>query len=347
MIDKVRAALLSWFDSGRRDLPWRKTRDPYAIWVAEMMLQQTQVRTVVPYYQRFLARFPTVRKLARASVDEVLEAWAGLGYYGRARNLHAAAREVVDHHRGKLPEDEAALRALPGIGRYTAGAIASIAFGRAAPVLDGNAARVLARLVAHDGTPSLLWPLAADLVPPDRPGDFNQALMELGATVCTPRDPTCLICPLAVLCEARRQGRTGELPRPRRRARPREASAACAIVERGAQWLVAKRPPHGLLGGLWEFPTFDLADGEEPAAVAERALRFDLGVEAVAIERLRPVRHAFSHLRLRVEPVRFEWRGGRLKSGRYPSVRFAGARAIDRLALSALARKVLDRLRGS
>jgi A/G-specific adenine glycosylase len=260
---EVARRVVAHFRSVRRDLPWRRSRDPYAIWVSEIMLQQTRVAAVVPYYERWMARFPTVTALAEAPLDDVLAAWAGLGYYSRARNLHRGAREVVTRHGGALPASAAALRALPGIGPYTAGAIASIAFAQPEPLVDGNVARVLARLYAIDidikssAASSTLWRLAAELVPGDAPGDFNQGLMELGATVCTPLGPTCLLCPLTALCRARAQGREHELPRMPARKRPHELpliDATALWIERRGKLLLARRTPDGLYGGLWELP---------------------------------------------------------------------------------------------
>jgi A/G-specific adenine glycosylase len=214
----LRRALLDWYRANRRDLPWRATRDPYAIWISEAMLQQTRVETAIPYYERFLARFPDLQTLADADSDDVLGVWAGLGYYSRARNLHAAARIVVDEHAGELPDDAEALRSLPGVGRYTAGAVASIAFDRPEPVVDGNVSRVFARLrgirddVRKAATVRRLWEEAAALVRGPHPGDLNQALMELGARVCTPRAPRCPVCPVAHHCEAQRGGDAEALP---------------------------------------------------------------------------------------------------------------------------------------
>src|SRR5512136_569268 len=216
----LRRALLGWYARRRRALPWRGVRDPYRIWVSEVMLQQTRIATATPYYHAFLGRFPTLAALARARPADVLEAWSGLGYYRRARSLHAAAREVVREHGGRVPDDPAAFERLPGVGRYTAGAVLSIAYGRPLPALDGNAARVLSRLEALPATmrdpagARRLWALAAARVPADRPGDWNQALMELGATVCTPRAPRCAACPLRRHCRALALGRVDRLPPP-------------------------------------------------------------------------------------------------------------------------------------
>ncbi len=258
----IAGALVRWFRRGHRDLPWRRTRDPYAVWVSEIMLQQTRVEVVVPYYERFLARFPAVDTLATAPLDEVLAQWAGLGYYRRARQLHAAAGSIVRDHAGRLPEPEDALRGLPGIGRYTAGAIRSIAFGLPAPIVDGNVARVLSRLFALAGGPGeaawekRLWGLATALVPAADPSAFNQGLMELGATVCTPRAPRCDACPLARFCQARGHGRPEAYPPPKARARVERVERWALVSTRrsdGALWL-CRRADDGPNAGQWEFP---------------------------------------------------------------------------------------------
>jgi A/G-specific adenine glycosylase len=302
---EVAARVVAGFRQQQRDLPWRRTRDPYAIWVSEIMLQQTRVAAVIPYFERWLARFPTVEALAAAPLDDVLAHWAGLGYYSRARNLHRGAAEVVAQYRGALPRDPAALGALPGIGRYTAGAIASIAHGVRAPLVDGNVARVLARLYAIEGnikataTTQRLWQLAERLVPDSAPGDFNQGLMELGATVCTPTSPTCLVCPLRAICRAHRDGREAELPEMPARKRPEElpllASSALWIEADGAL-LLARRRPTGLYGGLWELP--QAAGLDDAAALVGR-----LTGRPVEIADMVPVhRHAqlLTHRRLRI-----------------------------------------------
>ncbi len=254
-------ALCAWYERARRDLPWRRTRDPYAVWISEIMLQQTRVDTAGPYWERFLTRFPSVEALAAADLEEVLRLWAGLGYYSRARNLHAAARLVAADHGGELPSDEASLRALPGVGRYTAGAIRSIAFHQQAPLVDGNVARVLSRLFSLEGDPAtpagqrVLWELAGRLVPAGaRASVFNQGLMELGATVCSPREPACDACPLATACAARAEGRQAALP-PSKKARPvPDRTVDVLALSRANLLFVARRPPEGLWGGLWELP---------------------------------------------------------------------------------------------
>jgi A/G-specific adenine glycosylase len=304
---ELRDGLLSWFDRARRDLPWRRTSDPYAIWVSEVMLQQTQVDRVVPYFERFVSRFPTVEALAGASLEEVLSQWRGLGYYSRARNLHAAAKVVAREHRGRLPDDVEGLRALPGFGRYTAGAVASIAFGRQTPLVDGNVARVLSRLFEIDGAPgdkareALLWALATVLVQGERPGDFNQALMELGATVCTPSSPTCLLCPVRGRCRAQASGRQGELPPPKKPAPRKRLELAVALSQRGGEVLLARRAERGLFGGLWELPALVLERGDSGYARLRKLFgkRATIGPEMLVLERTLTHRD----LVLRVFPV--------------------------------------------
>jgi A/G-specific adenine glycosylase len=250
--------LLDWYSRERRDLPWRATRDPYRIWLSEIMLQQTRVAAAIPYYERFLTRFPTVEALARAPEQDVLALWAGLGYYSRARNLHRAAAQVAD--RG-FPHDYESFRALPGVGDYTAAAIASIAFGEPRAAVDGNVVRVIARLAACPSdisSPAVrkrLGEAASTLLDRRRPGDFNQAMIELGATVCLPRDPRCAACPIAQYCQARRQGRQLELPVRRRDARKERIEVTLAVVRRDEKLLLRRRPADaGRMAGFWELP---------------------------------------------------------------------------------------------
>jgi len=247
-----RRKLLSWYRRNRRDLPWRRTSDPYAIWISEIMLQQTRVAAVVPYYERFLARFPDVRALAKARLDQVLALWSGLGYYRRARHLHAAAREVL---RNGFPRTEAEWRNLPGIGPYAAAAISSIAFGERAAAVDGNVVRVLSRLHATNGP---VRELARAWLSPRSPGDHNQALMELGATVCTPRAPSCPRCPLTSSC----RGRSDPTRYPKPRAKPRitEERLAVALIVRDGRVQLVRRSPDGLLAGMWELPPATTGD---------------------------------------------------------------------------------------
>ncbi|MBI5865813.1 MAG: A/G-specific adenine glycosylase [Planctomycetes bacterium] len=298
------APLLRWYRANRRDLPWRRTSDPYRIWLSEIMLQQTRVEAVIPYYGRFLADFPTVQSLADAPIDEVLRRWAGLGYYSRARNLHAAAKLVATQHAGKFPDQPESLAELPGVGRYTAAAIASIAFGRRAAVLDGNVKRVLARCMGiresidSPATVRRLWTLAESLVPARSPGDFNQAMMELGATVCTPRKPHCDCCPLAQRCVAAKTGSQHEIPVRRKKPNAPTIIAACAWIERRSRVLLVQRPHRGLLGGLWELPGGPADNGEAPADALRRQGREAFGVTLAVGKCLGVIEHVFTHRRL-------------------------------------------------
>lgn len=298
-VDAIRAALLSFYDEAARALPWRDTRDPYAVWVSEVMSQQTRVETVIPYYQRWLERFPTVAALADAAEDEVLKAWEGLGYYSRARNLHAAARLVRERHGGSLPIAYDSLRTLPGVGTYTAGAVSSIAFGASRPAVDGNVRRVLARLLDQPAPPAaLLNEVAGALVPADRPGDFNQALMELGATICTPRAPRCGRCPIASLCAARTAGTQEQRPLPKpKKAVPVFDIATAAVRAPDGRMMIVRRPRHGLLAGMWCFPGAEFQPGDDPAS---RALDVARTHTSAAMPRpLGVVEHVFSHRRER------------------------------------------------
>ena len=311
---ELRRHLLAWFQARARALPWRKDTDPYRVWVSEVMLQQTRVEAVIPYYLRWMERFPSVERLADAPEEEVMGAWAGLGYYSRARNLHRAARVVRERHGGVLPSDPEVLRALPGVGEYTVGAVGSIAFGLPLPAVDGNVRRVLARLGDEpDPSPALLRRWAGALVDPERPGDFNQALMELGATVCTPRNPLCRECPVSIACRARAAGTQGERPVPRRKGAVRETSWGVAVMVAGAgeeaRVLLRRRPSNGLLGGMWEFPSEEVGEEPGPGGALEAALLAGAGLQGgLKGERgrpLAPVPHLFSHIRATYHP--FLW----------------------------------------
>jgi len=303
---------LQWFAVHRRPLPWRENRDPYRVWVAEVMLQQTRVDTAVPYYRRFLERFPTVEALAGASETEVLKAWEGLGYYSRARNLQRAAREVVARYGGKLPQEADALAALPGIGPYTAGAIAALAYNQPVAAVDGNVLRVMARVLGIDddvtrrAVQRRIKAAVEAMIPPGRGGALAEALMELGALVCTPRAPRCPDCPWQEACAAYQTGQADVLPRRRARTRPRLVHGAVALIDWGGRVLVVRRPDEGLLAGLWEFPWAEApAEADAGPALAQNvARRYGL---LVRVEReLAPVRHVFSHVewRLRIYACR-------------------------------------------
>jgi len=298
-------ALIAWFTAHKADLPWRRVRDPYRIWLSEIMLQQTQVATVSPYYERFLARFPTVEALAAAPLGDVLKLWEGLGYYSRARNLHRAAQRVVEQLGGAFPSTVEGLRALPGVGRYTAGAVASLAFDADAPVLDGNVIRVLARVcdVAEDvrapRTQRALWALAETILPRGRAAAWNEGLMELGRRICTPQSPDCPACPIRAHCDAYAKGVQNE--RPVRAPRPRTPhfDVTAAVIRRAdGRLLIAQRPADGMLGGLWEFPGGKREPGESLRACLRREIREELGVEIAVGAQIGAVKHGYTHFRI-------------------------------------------------
>jgi len=336
-------ALLGWYDAHRRDLPWRGTRDPYRILVSEVMLQQTRVETVLPYYDRFLVRFPTVESLAQAPVEDVLLHWSGLGYYRRARQLHQAARRVAAAG-GEFPLTVEGLEELPGVGAYTAAAVASIAFGVEVPVLDGNAERVLARLLAWPGDPrsgpgrAKLLAAARQLLDPARPGDSNQAIMELGATVCLPAAPRCAQCPLAPGCRGYATGAPARFPARRRRRPSERLQQVAVLLERDGRVLLFRRPDSSpLLAGLWEPPWTAAASD---AAAVEAALARDFGLRLRLGERVGEFRHAITYRNLRVEVRRAELEdGGEVGEG--VEAIWAGAEDLGRLALSSWVAKML------
>jgi len=352
-VKEVRSALLSWYRKTRRDLPWRRTRDPYRIWVSETMLQQTRVETVVHYYERFLARFPDLHSLATADTDDVLGEWAGLGYYGRARNLQTAARQVVEEWGGEMPDDVEGLSSLKGVGRYTAGAVASIAFDRPAPVVDGNVTRVLTRLLGireeARSAPVLrrLWEEAEALARGRSPGDLNQALMELGATVCTPRSPLCEVCPIAAHCRARESGDPEAIPVKRPRPKPKRLEAAAAFLERRGKALAVRRPPRGLLGGLWELPGGELNAKEIPEEGLARSMRERVGLTLSGIEKLGTVRHVFTHRVLHLHVYRARGAAGRVRLAGFDAHRWLPPARLTELPQSALMGKALRLVSGS
>jgi A/G-specific adenine glycosylase len=305
--DDVRAALqlalLQWYQQSGRDLPWRSTRDPYAIWVSEVMLQQTQVKTVIPYYQRWLATFPTIAALASAQQQQVLKTWEGLGYYARARNLHRAAQAILQKHGGKFPEQLLEVMSLPGIGRTTAGGILSAAFNQPVAILDGNVKRVLARLIALPVPPTKaltsLWVLSEQLIHPTQSRNFNQALMDLGATICTPKAPMCSECPWNLHCQAYNLGVQSELPRREMTPPlPHKLIGVAVIWNDQGQILIDRRRQSGLLGGLWEFPGGKLEPEETIPACIKREIQEELGIAIAVEDHLISVDHAYSHFRV-------------------------------------------------
>ena len=366
MIDDLpafRAALLDWYAAHARDLPWRRTRDPYEVWVSEVMLQQTTVAAVVPYWERFLARFPTVEALAAAEEADVLRLWEGLGYYSRARNLHAAAKAVVA--RGGWPRSVEGLRELPGVGRYTAGAVAAFAFDLPAPIVEANTLRLYARLLAYRGDPRatagqrVLWDFAARIVAPVEAGRFNQALMELGGTVCTVRDPACGRCPVSRWCGAFAEGSQAEIPPPKVRPKITDVTEATVAVRRtdGAV-LLRRRGADERWAGLWDFPRFeppaaltaDLppVDAKRPAltGMAETgplrdwladAVADQTGVQCAVGEPSREIRHGVTRFRIRLLCCEARRTGGRLKRGE--ELRWVSLRELTDVPLSKTGRQ--------
>ncbi len=316
---RLSSKLLTWYHAHKRTLPWRDHPDAYAVWVSEIMLQQTRVETVIPYFEKWMRLFPSIKALANASEQEVLNAWEGLGYYSRARNLHKAARIVADQYEGAIPRDLEQLRKLPGIGRYTAGAIASMAFGMDVAALDGNIKRVYARLfdvaqlVDSPRGEKILWQLADEQLPKGHAGDFNQALMDLGALICVPKNPRCLICPVMGLCQARQNGTQDQRPvKSPKKDVPHYVHAAGVIIARG-RVLLAQRPSEGLLGGMWEFPNARVEG--DPARGLAKALKTGYGIRASTtreknarspLSAVGIVQHGYSHFSVTVHAFRCE-----------------------------------------
>jgi A/G-specific adenine glycosylase len=339
---RIATPLLRWYDRQKRDLPWRRDPSPYKTLVSELMLQQTTVATVIPYFERFLARFPTLASLAAAGEDEVTALWSGLGYYARVRNLRRAAVVAVAEHGGALPRTEAELRALPGLGPYTAAAVAAIAFGVPTFALDGNGARVMARLggvsdsIDEPATRARLRAAGQREVPPDRPGDFTQAVMELGATVCTPRAPRCGECPVRGACLALGAGKVDELPRRSRKPARPSVRVACACVTDGARVLMVKRG-QGLLAGTWSLPEEVVTSG--PPRDAARRLATAAGVRAASVDHRGAIRHVFTHRDVTAEVFRVKVsRAGRSRADH----RWVAVDGLGALGISTFTRKTVE-----
>ena len=334
-------ALLGWYGRARRDLPWRRSQDPYRVWVSEIMLQQTQVERVRDFYDRFLERFPTVAALAVAAEHDVLRLWEGLGYYRRARQLHAAAKAIVADHAGEFPRTVAGLRSLPGIGRYTAGAIASIAFDLPEPIVEANSRRVIARLAGHTGPlgsaagDEPIWEIAAALVPKQYPGKFNQALMDVGSLVCTPEQPLCGSCPVAACCVAKQTGRVAEIPMKAARRAVKEIHETAVVVRRADRVLVVQRGPGEWWEGLWDFPRVPRA-----AKAARRGIEQSevlSGLACGATSRLGTITHTVTHHRITLDVVACAaGRRGRASSGR----RWVTAASLASLAMTSPGRRI-------
>lgn len=304
VIGRIRKNLLKWYSANKRDLPWRRTAEPYRILVSEVMLQQTQVKTVIPYYEAFIERFPTARHLADAGLQEVLKAWEGLGYYARARNLHRAAKVIVSEHGGQLPDTYGAMHKLPGVGDYIAAAVLSIAFGKALAVVDGNVKRVLARLFCMDYPVNVaashkhFQAASSMLLKHDAPGEFNQAMMELGALVCRSKAPLCLECPVSKECRSLSENVAAEYPRREKRKAVPVHRIAAGVIWRKNRMLITRRKPDGLLGGLWEFPGGKVLARETPEAACLREIKEETNLSVEVTGHISRVKHAYTHFRI-------------------------------------------------
>ena len=339
--------VLAWFEvHGRKQLPWQHPKDPYRVWVSEIMLQQTQVATVIDYFNRFMEAFPDVQSLAEAEPDQVLHHWSGLGYYARARNLHRSAGLVMERYQGEIPDDLEALQSLPGIGRSTAGAIRSLAFGRFAPILDGNVKRVLTRYFAIEGWPGQsqvlkrLWEVSEALTPEQGTADYNQAMMDLGATLCVRSKPACLLCPLVSGCRAHAQGEETRFPASKpKKERPVRTTYLLILSDGEGKILLEQRPPSGVWGGLWSLPECSLEEG-----ITDWCER-ELGFTVVPLERLAPRRHSFSHFHLDITPVMLQMKNpvkGLMDAG--PRVWYNLSKPDDR-GLAAPVSRILQEIR--
>ncbi|KFN44943.1 A/G-specific adenine glycosylase [Arenimonas oryziterrae] len=344
--DSFAERLLRWFDtSGRHDLPWQHPRSPYNVWLSEIMLQQTQVQTVIPYFERFVRELPTLRDLAAADLDRVLALWAGLGYYARARNLHKAARVCVELHDGELPADFEALSALPGIGRSTAGAILAQAHGLRYAILDGNVKRSLCRFHGVDGWPGSsavekkLWELAEEHLPQTRLADYSQAIMDFGATLCTRSDPSCMFCPLQADCVALREGRVEQLPESKPgKPLPERRTVMLVLRDAHGRVLLARRPPSGVWSGMWSLP--EVADHDEARLFVEAHARadFDANTPMALIE------HTFSHYRLHIAPLLWHGAAATVQISDNDQYRWQALATLDEVGLPAPVKKLLATL---
>ena len=347
---EFRDVLLSWFKQVARPMPWRASADPYRIWLSEIMLQQTRVDQALPYYERFVAAFPDLPTLASASLDEVLRAWEGLGYYSRARNLHAAAREMEAHHDGRVPSTYEAISTLPGIGPYTAAAVLSIAYDRPYAAVDGNVIRVLTRLfavtddVGASRTRARLQKLADALIDPWQPGDHNQALMELGATICTPRAPRCTDCPVAPWCDARAAGRQENFPVKTKKAPIPHYHHVVGIVrdERG-HYLIHQRPEANMLGGLWTFPGGRLGPEETVETACVRLLWEEFGMDAPAARPFHRLSHAYSHFKITLHACHCPAARPPAEAGER-RLQWVSAETLTAMAFDRASRKLIDAL---
>jgi A/G-specific adenine glycosylase len=353
-LTRLRRRLLAWFDRHRRDLPWRRDRDPYRIWVSEVMLQQTTVAAVGPFFERFIAAFPTVKDLAKADEQDVLRLWEGLGYYRRARHLHAAARMIVAEHGGDLPDDPAVWSDLPGVGRYILGAVLSQAFDRRLPIVEANSLRVLCRLFGYTDDPrtgdgqTWLWDTARRVLPLKRVGDFNQALMELGALVCTPAAPKCDVCPVAAECVARAKGLQAVIPQKATRPTVTEVREVALVVRRGPRVLLTRRPSDASRwANMWEFPHGELETNETHEAAAERLLGPLTGLNAEIGPELLTVRHGVTRFRITLVCLEAEFSAGEFRSEFYDHGLWLRPAELAKYPVSAPQRKLARAVAGT
>ncbi|HVT30207.1 MAG TPA: A/G-specific adenine glycosylase [Lacipirellulaceae bacterium] len=346
----LRRRLLTWYGMHKRDLPWRHTRDPYRVWISEIMLQQTRVSTVVDYFERFTRRFPNVRRLAAASETEVLREWEGLGYYRRARQLHSAAQRIAADYHGQFPADPGELQKLPGIGRYTAGAIASIAFDARVPILEANTIRLLSRLIAFRGNPHTqngqrpLWRLAEELLPQKNVAEFNQALMEVGSLVCTPNKPNCLACPLSSICAAWGEGLQLELPLAKPRTIYRELHEAAVIVRKNGSVLVRQCTADERWAGLWDFPRFAIEPHGPLFAREQLAMKVQsqTGITCAPATLIKTMKHSVTRYRITLACYHADFLSGRVRSTKASPVRWLPVADLPALPLSTTGRTIAD-----
>lgn len=346
----LRNQLLTWYRSQGRDLPWRQTQDPYAIWISEIMLQQTQVKTVMPYYERWLKAFPMVEVLAAADQQRVLKLWEGLGYYARARNLHKAAQQVVSEFGGVFPDDLDGAIALKGIGRTTAGGILSAAFNLPTPILDGNVKRVLARLVAFPFVPNKalapLWLLSEQVLDPQQPRDFNQAIMDLGATLCTRHNPACLLCPWQLHCAAYNQNAVTTFPMTEsRKSVPHKHIGVAVITDAQDNILIDRRKQEGLLGGLWEFPGGKIEPGERVEDCVKREIMEELGIEIKVGSRLITIDHAYTHFKVTLNVFNCTHLSGEPRAIECDEVKWITLAEIDEYPFPKANSQIIDAMR--
>jgi A/G-specific adenine glycosylase len=344
----LRRKLLTWYKHHQRSLPWRKTNDPYRIWISEIMLQQTRVDTVIPYYERFIKSFPDVRALGAASLQDVLKIWENMGYYSRARNVHAASRIIIDRWKGRIPDTFGEITTLPGIGDYTAGAILSIAYGLSVPAVDGNVRRILCRLFAirksvdDPREQKKLRDLAAALVPAKHPGEFNQALMDLGATVCRVNKPDCLVCPVGSICRARLSGQQNSLPVTRKSAAiPRKLGAATVIFDDSGKLLIVQRPASGLLASLWKLPGGFVHDSKNIKKCLRDCVKEELNISIRVGRYLASVNHVYTHFRLTLQAYHCRLVKGDPEARTCQNWRWATAAPLEKLPMSNIDRRIL------